>query len=67
MLSGVNTHNYKWILGEYFSYCLIFQFSVFSLSIGYRKNLLKKENEAALKQNIEDQQTIMKSWKKMLN
>lgn len=58
-LLEINTYDYKWIILEYFPFSLIFQFTIFSLSIGYRKNLLKQEKEKALKQNLKDQKIII--------
>lgn len=42
-----------------FPYALLFLITVFALSIGYRKNLLKKEKEKALEDNLQAQQTII--------
>jgi len=47
------------VLKKYFLFSIIFMLTVFSLSIGYRKNLLKREKEKALQQNLKDQQTII--------
>ena len=47
------------IANEYMYNGILFLLTVFSLSIGYRKNLLKKEKEKALEQNLKDQETII--------
>jgi signal transduction histidine kinase/DNA-binding response OmpR family regulator len=44
---------------KYVPATMIFLLTSFSLSIGYRKNLLKKEKEKALEQNLKDQQIII--------
>lgn len=44
---------------RHFPATAIFLLTVFSLSIGYRKNLLKKEKEIALEQNLKDQKIII--------
>lgn len=58
-LLGINTYDYKWLVLENFPFSMVFLFTVFSLSIGYRKNLLKKEKEKALEQNLKDQAIII--------
>lgn len=47
------------IVMQAFPYALLFLITVFALSIGYRKNLLKREKDKVLEDNLKAQQTII--------
>ena len=48
--------NFLW---ESHAYAFLFMFAVLSISIGYRKNILKREKDEALENNLKAQQIII--------